>query len=152
MDRQTLFKILVANNFLPREAHRISESTVNQFSKELQDPDVIWKSGLVQKAIRSRRIFVNNLRSQGWSDRAIIGSLSAWYRGRANDSSTWEFLRREYVVKTSEAPHYKLAVRARARALVSKLGKATGVPYGRKLPRPTRSTLVVRPQEQFPSF
>jgi hypothetical protein len=152
VERETLFNILRANNFLKSEARRIAYSTVNQYSAELQDVDVIWQSGLVQKAIKSRNIFVNNLRKLGWNDRQIVGTLSAWYRGRASDATTWSFLRREYAVKVSEAPHYKMAVRARARAMVGKLGKVTGFPYGKRLPRPTRSTLVVKPQERFPLF
>jgi hypothetical protein len=153
VDRKTLYSILIKGHFLPTEAKRIAYATVNSYDREkLQDPDVIWQSGLVQKAIRSRTNFVNNLRAQGWSDRAIVGTLSAWYRGRATDSSSWAFLRKEYSIPTKEIHTYKLAVRARAKALVGKLSKATGTPYGRKLPKPSRSNLTVRPQDRFPSF
>lgn len=154
MEREALYNLLRSNYFLKSEARRIAYSKKNQYSgkDDLQDPDVIWESGLVQKAIRSRKIFVNNLRKLGWSDKAIVGSLSSWYKGRATDSATWEFIRREYKVSTSEVHSYKMAVRARAKALVGKLGRATGVPYGRSLPKPSKSTLNVKPQDRFPQF
>jgi hypothetical protein len=126
---------------------------INQYSSELQDPNVVWESGLIQKALRKRTITVNNLRKLGMNDRQIIGVIAQWYKGKKGDSSTMLFVRAEYQIPTKDIHSYKLAVRARARAMVSKLGKnLSGIPYGHKLPRPTRSTLVVRPQEQFPNF
>lgn len=152
MNRQTLYSILINGMFLPSEAKRIINSRKNQFTTEAQDIDALWKSGLIQKAIHSRINFVNNLRAQGWSDRAIQGSISSWYRGRATDSSTFSFLRREYQIPTKEIHTYKLAVRARARAMVGRLGRSTGIPYGKRIVRPSKSTLVVHPQEKFPQF
>jgi hypothetical protein len=138
---------------LPVEARRLAFPKKNQFSSELQNADVLWKSGVIQKALRQRAITVDNLRRSGLNDRQVIGVIASWYRGKKGDSSTWLFVKSTYSVPTREIHSYKTAVRARARAMVSKLGKnAIGLPYGKRLPKPTKSTLVIKPQEQFPNF
>jgi hypothetical protein len=153
MTHEQLYRICLSGHLLPTEARRIAYAKVNQYSSELQNPDKIWESGLVQKALRKRTNTVNNLRKMGVPDRSIIGIISQWYKGKKGDSSSWLFIKDVYNVKPAEIHSYKMAVRARARTLVSKLGKGRlGIPYGRSLPKPTRSTLVVRPQEQFPNF
>ncbi len=154
MKRDKLYNILVNNYFSPREARALSAPRVNQYSSRLQDPDVIWKSGLIQKAIKSRRSFVLNCKAQGYNSNQIKKAISAFYKGQMGqlDSSPMKFLRIEYAVTPSHVTNYALSTKLREREQVNRVAKVMGVKYGRKspiAPKVKSELFVIQPQYDF---
>jgi hypothetical protein len=154
MTHERLYNMCLSAGFSKREAKALSFPKVNQYSKELQNADVIWKSGLIQKAIRSRRNFVNNCKSAGFTENQVKTAIKAFYRGQMDqlDSSPMKFLRQEYMLPSNNLSNYALSVKLRERAQINRVARVMGVHYGKKapaLPKPKPELFVKQPQDNF---
>jgi hypothetical protein len=150
MTHERLYNICINAGFAPREARVLSFPKKNQYDSSLQDADVIWKSGLIQKAIRSRRNFVNNCKASGLTENQTKMAIKAFYKGQnALDSSPFKFLRLEYMISTQNLSNYALATKLREREQINRVARAVGVRYGKRtpaLPKP-KLELFVRPTQ-----
>jgi hypothetical protein len=152
MTHERMFQLLVNNGFLKREARKIAYAKVNQASSALQDPDVLWKSGLVQKAIRSRRSWIKGCLAEGWSINQIRNAIPKFYQRQEKDSDFFKWLRIEYAIPASGISTYSLSLKLRERAQINRVARYTGVRYGKKLPttlRPKPELFVRQPEDNF---
>jgi hypothetical protein len=154
MTHEKLYNICLNGGLSRYEARKLSKMKVNQNSSRLQDPDVVWKSGLIQKAIRSRRNFILGMRADGYSDPQIKTAIRMFYKGQEGqgDSAVMRFLQLEYMLPDSRISNYQLSVLLRSRAQVNRVARVVGVRYGKKapaLPKPKPELFVKQPQDNF---
>jgi hypothetical protein len=154
MTPEKLYKICVNNGLSPYEARKLSRMKTNQNSNVLQNPDVVWKSGLIQKAIKSRRNFILGMRNDGYNDEQIKKAIRAFYKGQENqgDAAVMRFLKLEYSVESAKISNYQLSVLLRSRAQINRVARVVGVHYGKKapaLPKPKLELFVKQPQDNF---
>lgn len=154
MTHERLYNICLNNGLSPYEARKLSRPKVNQFSSRLQDPDVIWKSGLIQKAIKSRRNFILGMRADGYDDVQIKKAIRMFYKGQEGqgDSAVFRFLKIEYMIPDNRISNYQLSVLLRSRAQINRVARVVGVRYGKKapaLPKPRAELFVKQPQDNF---
>jgi hypothetical protein len=152
MTRERLFTILRSNGFLSREANKLCNAKKNQYSNERQDIDVLWKSGLIQKAIRSRRSWIKGCRESGLSDNQIKNLIPKFYQGQERDSDFFKWLRQEYMIPSGDISNYQLSIKLRERAQINRVARLVGIRYGKKLPttlRPKPELFVKQPEDNF---
>jgi len=152
--REMIIRHLVLNGFAKWEARKIAFAKTNQWSKQLQDPEVMWRSGLIQKAIKSRRAWILNCRAMGYTEEQIKKAIGGFYRGQINqlDSSPWKFIRDEYMIPPAELTNYMLATKLREREQINRVARVMGVRYGRKAPKypkPRPELFVKQPEDRF---
>ncbi len=151
---QMIYNRLVLNGFSGHEARKIAFSKINQNDKNLQDPEVMWQSGLIQKAIKSRRAYINNCRLNGWTDNQIKKSIRLFYKGheQEGDSAAWRFLKLEYMLPDARTSNYQLSVLLRARSQINRVARVMGTRYGKSLPKtykPKAELFVKQPEDNF---
>jgi hypothetical protein len=152
--REMIMRHLTLNGFSTWEAKKICYAKVNQNSSELQNPDVMWQSGLIQKAIKSRRAYIENCRRAGWDDATIKRSIKTFYKGQedAGDSAVFRFLKIEYTIPSQKVSNYQLSVLLRARGQINRVARVMGVRYGKSLPKtykPKPELFVKQPEDNF---
>ena len=156
MNATKLADILTKAGFSKREISALTNPTKNQFDSSVQDLNELWKTGLIQKAIKSRVKYIHQCRDEGWSDSEIKKSILAIDRNLESENGIWAFIRLEYSVKTdTRGFSYKLAVRNRTRSLINQTAQGKmGVRYGKRgynFRQPTVPYKVaVRPVNQPP--
>jgi hypothetical protein len=154
MTHEKLYNICLNGGLSRYEARKLSYMKVNQFSRAYQDPDVVWKSGLIQKAIRSRRNFILGMRADGFSDPQIKTAIRMFYKGQEGqgDAAVMRFLKLEYAVESAKISNYQLSVLLRSRAQINRVARVVGVRYGKKapaLPKPRAELFVKQPEDNF---
>jgi hypothetical protein len=151
---EMIYNRLVLNGFSKWEARKIAWGKTNQNDKTLQDPEVMWQSGLIQKAIKSRRAYIENCRLNGWTDKQIKKSIRMFYSGHEleSNSSAWKFLKLEYMLPDTRTSNYQLSVLLRARSQVNRVARVMGTRYGKSLPKtykPKPELFVKQPEDTF---
>jgi hypothetical protein len=156
MNATKLADILTKAGFSKREIKALVEPTKNQYSAEKQDLNELWKTGLIQKAIKSRVKYIHQCRDEGWSDSEIKKSILAIDRNLESQANgLWAFLRIEYMIPANKSLSYKVAVKNRAKSLINQTAQGKmGVRYGKRgynFRQPTVPYKVaVRPVNQPP--
>ena len=93
-----------------------------------------FNSKTFRAARASRRRYIKDLKSQGWTDYEIKDKIIKFYKGKNRDSVLWAFIKLEYQ-PTKKVTDFVDAVRRRSRASVSKhFGRA----YGRQIRKEVR--------------
>jgi hypothetical protein len=153
MTHEMIERHMRLNGFSKSEARQISRAEKNQYSHERQDADVLWRSGLIQKAIRSRRNWIENCRSIGWTDDEIRRGIMAFSRGHETKSDAFLFLKFEYgIPDVTSISNYQLSLRLRERDRINRVARVFGVRYGRKQPvlrKPKPELFVRQPEDNF---
>jgi hypothetical protein len=152
--REMIMNRLTLNGFSKWEAKKIAFAKTNQYDNSLQDPEIMWQSGLIQKAIKSRMAYIQNCRKLGWDDATIRRSIKTFYKGQENagDSAIFRFLKIEYMIPSASVSNYALSVLLRARGQINRVARVMGVRYGKSLPKtykPKPELFVKQPQDNF---
>jgi hypothetical protein len=153
--REMIIRHMTLNGFAYAEARKIAYAKVNQNDRHsLQEPDVLWHSGLIQKAIRSRRAYIQNCRNSGWSEDQIKKSIRMFYKGHEKDGDVefFKWLKIEYEIPSAHLTNYALSVHLRARDRINRVARIMGVRYGKSTPKKYKikpELFVKQPEDRF---
>jgi len=133
MTPEKLDTILKGAGFSKRESDSLISPKRNQYDQSPQDLNELWKTGLIQKAIKSRVKYIHQCRDEGWSNSDIKKSILQIDRNLEANGGLFQWLSIEYAIPANKSLSYKVAVKNRARTLINRTAQdKMGIRYGKR--------------------
>jgi len=145
--RKAQKKMLYQEGWLPSEINAFESARGGDIpSNHRVRQNFNFNSKPFRAARASRRRYIKDLKSQGWTDYEIKDKLVKFYKGKNRDSVLWGFIKIEYL-PAKKVTDFVDALRRRSRASISKhFGRA----YGRQIRREVRPKYLPK-RPMYPS-